>query len=102
MTLGEDYQMELHVLGSAPQAWQAAPVVEAWMDPQFSAIQGSVVNIQRHWAERLAAAKSLIDRGLLKSSVADVATSGADNLRTLALVQAAYRSAASGGAVVDV
>ena len=47
------------------------------------------MNIQRHWAQRLAAGEA-------------VATSGADNLRTLALVQAAYASAAQGGAVVGV
>ena len=63
--------------------------ISDWMDPKFAAIQGSVVNIQRHWCESLRAGK-------------EPGTSGADNLRTLELVQAAYESAAKGGELVGV
>jgi predicted dehydrogenase len=52
VTLAEDFEMAVHVPGSASRCWRAAPAVEGWMDPQFAAIQGSVVNIQRHWCVR--------------------------------------------------
>ena len=90
VTLAENFEMAVHVTGTESRSWRAAPVVENWMDPQFAAIQGSVVNIQRHWTEQLQTGNAM------------VATSGADNLRTLALVQAAYESAGQNGAVISV
>ena len=81
--------MELHIPEMESQLWRAPPQVADWMDPQFAAIQGSVVNIQRHWCESLRAGT-------------EPGTSGADNLRTLELVQAAYESAAKGGELVGV
>ena len=57
------------------------------MSPQWALIQDSVVATQRHWLDCL-------DGG------AEPATSGRDNLKTFALVEASYRSAASGSGVV--
>jgi predicted dehydrogenase len=49
-------------------------------------IQESVVRIQQHWSDCLREGR-------------EPETSGADNLRTLELVEAAYASAAAGEAV---
>ncbi len=51
-----------------------------WSTPPWEAVQESVVAIQRHWVDCLRAGR-------------EPETSGADNLRTLALVEAAYTSA---------
>lgn len=59
------------------------PPVPAWGAKPWHLIQDSVVTIQRHWAECLRAGT-------------EPHTSGRDNLKTLALVEAAYASAASG------
>lgn len=59
-----------------------APRMAPWMSEQWCLIQDSVVATQRHWLDGL-------DAGSTPS------TSGRDNLRTFALVEAAYRSAAS-------
>lgn len=64
----------------------AAPHAEPWMSEQWCLIQESVVATQRHWLDCL-------DAGV------EPATSGRDNLKTFALVEAAYRAAASGRAV---
>ena len=66
----------------------AAPHVAPWMTPQWAVIQDSVVATQRHWLDCL-------DGGV------EPATSGRDNLKTFALVEAAYRSAAMGGGLVS-
>ena len=115
-TLGEDYEMRVAALGEPPRVWRAAPAVEPWMVPQFAAIQGSVVNIQRHFLDQVFNAQSaaskyeqlrasgqlqrLADEGELAEQVGaalgGVATSGADNLKSQALVQAAYESASTG------
>jgi len=63
-----------------------APPLLPWAQPPWHAIQESVLAIQRHWIECLRT-----DR--------EPATSGRDNLRTLALVEATYRSAAAGRTV---
>lgn len=62
------------------------PPVPPWGTPGRHLIQDSVIEIQRHWLDALAGGRPL-------------ATSGADNLRTLDLVFAAYDSAESGRAV---
>jgi len=59
------------------------PPVPAWGAKPWHIVQESVVNIQRHWLSCLREGR-------------EPATSGADNLKTLALVEAAYASAASG------
>ncbi len=64
-----------------------APGCPAWAEPPWHLAQESVVRIQQHWVDCLRAGR-------------EPATSGRDNLKTLALVEAAYASAASGDAVV--
>jgi predicted dehydrogenase len=54
-----------------------------WSTPGFEAIQESVAAIERHWVECLRAGRV-------------PETSGDNNLRTLELVEGAYRAAASG------
>lgn len=58
----------------------------SWTSQPWHTAQESVLNTQRHWVDCLR-------RG------AEPETSGADNLKTYALVMAAYRSAAEGVAV---
>ena len=58
----------------------------AWADPRFLTVQDSVVRIQQHWVECLREGR-------------EPETSGRDNLKTLELVHAAYRSAESGEVV---
>jgi D-apiose dehydrogenase len=60
----------------------ASPPLLPWASRPWHNIQESVVAIQRHWVDCLA-------KGI------EPATSGADNLETFALVEAAYAGAAS-------
>lgn len=60
-----------------------SPTLLPWASRPWHNIQESVVLIQEHWIETL-------------RSGAEPATSGRDNLKTFALVEAAYRSAATG------
>ena len=64
-----------------------APGRPRWAERPWHLAQESVVHIQQHWVD------------CLHTGTAP-ATSGHDNLRTVALVEAAYASAASGEAVV--
>lgn len=61
----------------------AGPGRFPWSTPLLAAIQESVVQIQQHWADCLHHGR-------------ETETSGEDNLRTLELVYAAYRSAETG------
>jgi predicted dehydrogenase len=63
----------------------ATPLL-SWTSQPWHVAQESVLNTQRHWVESFRAGR-------------EPETSGADNLRTYALVMAAYDSAASGTAV---
>lgn len=63
-----------------------SPPLLPWASRPWHNIQESVVAIQRHWVDCLA-------KGI------EPATSGADNLKTFALVEAAYMGAASRGPV---
>lgn len=63
-----------------------APRLPSWGARPWHNIQDSVVNIQRHWVDSL-------------NDGRPPETSGRDNVRTLALVEAAYRSAALGETV---
>lgn len=77
--LDPDYELTLTTEGRVRRR-RVAPRVYDWSTPPAEAIQDSVVAIQRHWADCLRT-----DRA--------PETSGADNLRTLALVFGAYTSA---------
>ena len=59
-----------------------SPPLLSWASRPWHNIQESVVAIQKHWVDCLATGK-------------EPATSGADNLKTFALVEAAYLGAAS-------
>lgn len=63
-----------------------SPPLLPWASRPWHNIQESVVAIQQHWISCL-------------KTGAEPATSGADNLKTFALVEAAYQSAAGGGTV---
>ncbi|MFL5016017.1 MAG: gfo/Idh/MocA family oxidoreductase, partial [Rhizobium sp.] len=60
-----------------------SPKLLSWASRPWHNIQESVYAIQQHWVDQL-------ERG------AEHSTSGADNLKTFALVEAAYDSAARG------
>lgn len=82
LRLTADYQLQIH---DAQRTYtrNVAPPPLAWASPPWEAIQGSVLAIQQHWIDCLTSGR-------------EPATSGRDNLRTLALVDATYRSAAEG------
>ena len=63
-----------------------APPLLSWASRSWHNIQESVLAIQQHWIDRLREGRQ-------------PDTSGADNLKTLALVEAVYASAASGATV---
>ncbi|MDQ0320756.1 putative dehydrogenase [Pararhizobium capsulatum DSM 1112] len=65
-----------------------APTLLSWASRPWHNIQESVYAIQQHWADSLESGK-------------ETSTSGADNLKTFALVEAAYESAAT-KATVDI
>ncbi len=80
--LSQGYRLEI----SGPDGVtisDASPQLLSWASRPWHNIQESVLAIQQHWTDRLA-------------SGGETSTSGADNLKTLALVEAAYESAASG------
>jgi D-apiose dehydrogenase len=61
----------------------ASPPLLSWAQKPWHNIQESVLNIQQHWVDCL-------------NAKTEPATSGADNLKSFALVEAAYESAAAG------
>jgi predicted dehydrogenase len=65
---------------------EVAPTLLPWASRPWHGIQESVLATQRHWTHCL-------------RNGAEPATSGADNLKTYALCEAAYASAASGDRV---
>lgn len=78
--LGPGY--ELTVVGpDGTERRDVPPRAPSWAGAPWQAVQESVLNAQRHWVECLRTGR-------------EPATSGADNLETFALVEAAYASAA--------
>ncbi|MDX8533718.1 Gfo/Idh/MocA family oxidoreductase [Mesorhizobium sp. VK25A] len=67
---------------SGTSVTDVSPPLLTWASRPWHNIQESVMTIQKHWVDCLAAGK-------------EPATSGADNLKTFALVEAAYAGAAS-------
>ena len=87
--LGQGYRMTVATRNST-RAVDVAPLMLPWASWPWNNIQESVVAIQRHWTACLRAGR-------------ETETSGRDNLKTFALVEAAYASAASGSVVaIDV
>lgn len=85
--LSQGYRLEVNGVDGVAVS-DASPRLLPWASRPWHNIQESVLAIQQHWTDRLA-------------DGAETSTSGADNLKTLALVEAAYESAA-GGHVVDI
>ena len=73
--------------GGASRRTYVGPRMLSWAESPWHMVQESVLQAQQHWTECLQAGKT-------------PSPSGADNLRTMALVEAAYESAASGKTVV--
>ncbi|SAK46240.1 oxidoreductase domain-containing protein [Caballeronia hypogeia] len=79
LRLFADYRLQIHS-GEGTEIRDVAPRALSWMSTPWEAIQGSVASIQAHWID------------CLRSGL-EPATSGRDNLETLALVEATYLSA---------
>jgi predicted dehydrogenase len=78
---------ELVVTGAGgTERRDVSPVLLSWASRPWHGVQESVRNAQQHWVDCLRAGK-------------EPATSGADNLKTYALAEAAYASAATGDTV---
>jgi predicted dehydrogenase len=85
LALTPDFQ--LRVSGPAGTARRAVePTLLPWAEKPWHLVQESVLAAQRHWVECLRQGR-------------EPDTSGADNLKTYALCEAAYASAASGQTV---
>lgn len=79
LRLRQGYQLDI-VSADQKQTIDVSPPLLPWASKPWHNIQESVLAIQQHWIE------SLVNR-------TQPDTSGEDNLQTLALVEAAYRSA---------
>ena len=86
LRLRRGFQLELHNDGKV-EVCEVAPSEPSWADPRWAMVQESVLNTQQHFIDCLVSGD-------------DFQTSGRDNLKTFALVEAAYASAASGQPVV--
>jgi predicted dehydrogenase len=85
LRLGKDYQLVVHGRDGTTRS-TVAPNLLPWASRPWHNIQESVALIQKHWIECLAAGR-------------EPDTSGRDNLKTFALVEAAYLSAERGETV---
>jgi predicted dehydrogenase len=83
--LTQGYRLEVNGRNGT-EVSDVSPRMLSWASRPWHNIQESVFAIQQHWADCL-------------SVGGETSTSGADNLKTFALVEAAYESAASGQAV---
>ena len=83
--LGLDYRLTVTDADGTRET-DVAPPLLPWASRPWHNIQESVLAIQAHWVDALRHGR-------------EPETSGRDNLQTLALVEAAYRSAASGASV---
>jgi len=83
--LDAGYRLTVHHKSRGTRVLSCEPPLHPWAERPWFNIQDSVLNIQAHWL------------ACLQSGVS-AQTSGHDNLKTLALVEAAYASAANGQA----
>jgi predicted dehydrogenase len=83
LRLGADYTLTVHSRSGGTQTSRCEPPLHGWAQRPWHNIQDSVLNIQSHWCDCLRSGRT-------------PQTSGRDNLHTLALVEAAYASAAQG------
>ena len=89
LRLGADYQLTIHTRGGLTRVVDCSPPLLAWAQRPWHNIQESVLNIQAHWLQCLA-------------DGSEPQTSGADNLKTLLLVEKAYESAARQQCTIDI
>lgn len=82
LRLSKDYKLVVHGIDGTRES-VVAPNLLAWASQPWHNIQESVALIQKHWIERLGERR-------------EPDTSGRDNLKTFALVEAAYLSAERG------
>ena len=82
LRLGKDYKLVVHGIDGTRES-VVAPNLLPWASRPWHNIQESVALIQQHWIERLGEGR-------------EPDTSGRDNLKTFALVEAAYMSAERG------
>lgn len=83
--LYQGYRLEV-ITPNGTTVSDVSPKLLSWASRPWHNIQESVFAIQQHWVDQLASGK-------------ETSTSGADNLKTFALVEAAYDSAANGNRV---
>lgn len=83
--LYQGYRLEV-ITPTGTTVSDVSPELLSWASRPWHNIQESVFAIQQHWVDKL-------------TSGEETSTSGADNLKTFALVEAAYDSAASGNRV---
>ncbi|WP_299815631.1 Gfo/Idh/MocA family oxidoreductase [uncultured Roseibium sp.] len=87
LRLMSNYQLEIHNAQGTSRK-DVSPPLLPWAERPWHNIQESVFNIQRHFIDCL-------------NTGGTPETSGADNLKTLDLVEAAYLSAAEGNRTID-
>jgi predicted dehydrogenase len=85
LELKADYRLRI-VHNGAVSERSVEPNLLPWASKPWHGLQESVLNAQRHWVESFRAGR-------------DAETSGADNLKTYALVMACYDSARGGATV---
>ena len=86
MRLEQGYRLRIGTRGGKPEVEQLDPAPLPWAERPWHVVQESVLRIEEHWVDCLR-------RGV------EPETSGADNLKTFAVVEAAYRSAETGETV---
>ncbi|HET9068404.1 MAG TPA: Gfo/Idh/MocA family oxidoreductase [Amaricoccus sp.] len=86
LRLDAGYRLTVHA-GGETRVIDASPPVLPWAERPWHNVQESVLAIERHFVACLRDGR-------------EPDTSGADNLRTLALVEAAYDSASDGGRAI--
>jgi len=86
LRLDAGYRLTVHA-GGETRVIDASPPVLSWAERPWHNVQESVLAIERHFVACLRDGR-------------EPETSGADNLRTLALVEAAYDSASDGGRAI--
>jgi D-apiose dehydrogenase len=82
LRLTANYLLTVNVRGKGAHTIDCAPPLHAWAQRPWHNIQDSVLNIQAHWLDCL-------------KNASEPQTSGADNFKTLRLVEKAYESAAN-------